>query len=35
MEEAGGDIIHAEGVQLWFHIIRAAGAQDSDGRVRS
>ena len=26
--EATGDIIHAEGVRVWFHIIRAAGAQD-------
>jgi hypothetical protein len=24
-EEADGDIIHAEGVRVWFHIIRAGG----------
>jgi hypothetical protein len=23
-----GDIIHAEGVRVWFHVIRAGGAQD-------
>jgi hypothetical protein len=30
-EEADGDIIHAEGVRVWGHIIRAGGAQKCGG----